>query len=128
LWEPVLKARFPLGLKEVATIFGPWWPPPTASIRDSYSFEQLVEDVVTPRPALRLVAVRKSRRGFTFAGCLAEFTKVSAGSVSVQSFSLEHEDPRRVLAALRTLGLKARANTNYILGLKRALGLEHPVA
>jgi len=124
LWEPTLKAHFPLGQEQVAAVFGPWWPPAAASIRESYSFEQLVEDVVAPRPALRLVAVHKSRRGFTFAGCLAELAQISTASLGVQSFSLEHEDPQRVLAALGVLRLEARANTNYILGLKRALGLE----
>lgn len=128
LWQPVLKARFPLSRKDVVAVFGAWMPPPPASTREFYTFEQLLEDVITPRPALRVVEVHKSRRGFTFSGCLAELAQMRAGSVSVQSFALEHKDPRRLLAALQALGLDARANTNYPLGLKRALGLEHVVA
>jgi hypothetical protein len=41
------------------------------------------------------------------------------------SVALEHEDSQRLLAALQWRGLDSDANTNYILGLKRALGLEH---
>jgi len=128
LWVPVLKTQFPLDRKDVAAVFGPWMPPVAAVIRESYTFTQLIEDIVAPQPALRVVEVRKSRRAFTFAGCLAEFVKIRAESVSIQSFALEHEDPQRLLAALRTLGLDPRANINYMLGLKRALGLEHAAA
>jgi len=128
LWAPVLKARFPLSRKDIAAVFAPWMPPPAALTRESYTFEQLVEDIVEPRPALRVVVVHKVRRGFTFAGCLAELAQIRAESVSIQSFSLEHEDSKRLLAALQALGLDARANTNYLLGLKRALGLEYSAA
>ena len=57
-----------------------------------------------------------------------ELAQIRADSERVESFSLEHVDPKHVLAALQTLGLDARANTNDILGLKRALGLEHVAA
>jgi exopolyphosphatase / guanosine-5'-triphosphate,3'-diphosphate pyrophosphatase len=128
LWEPVPKARFPLSRNDLAAVFGPWMPPPAALTRASYALEQLVADIVAPQPALRVVEVHKSRRGFGFAGCLAELAQISAGSVRLESFSLEHEDRKRLLAALQTLGLDSHANTNYILGLKRALGLEHAAA
>jgi exopolyphosphatase / guanosine-5'-triphosphate,3'-diphosphate pyrophosphatase len=124
LWEPVLKARFPLSRKDVAVVFGHWMPPLAAWSRESYTFEQFVEDIVAPRPTLRVVDVHKVRRGFTFAGCLAELARIRVESVSIQSFSLEHEDRKRLLTAIDMLGLDARANTNYILGLKHALGLD----
>jgi exopolyphosphatase/guanosine-5'-triphosphate,3'-diphosphate pyrophosphatase len=119
LWEPLLKARFPLGREEVAAIF----EPPAALTRESYTFEQFISDVVAPQPTLRIVEVRKCRRSFTFAGCLAEFVDVRADGASMQSFALEHEDPKRLLAALHILGFDPHANTNYAIGLKRALGL-----
>ncbi|HVM81467.1 MAG TPA: hypothetical protein VMU06_20765 [Stellaceae bacterium] len=125
LWEPILKARFPLGRKDVAAVFAAWMPPASELTRDSYALAELVEDIFATRPALRLVRVHKSRRGFTFSGCLAEVAQIRAETVSMQTLSLEHEDPKRLLAALCSLGLNAHANTNYILGLKRALGLEH---
>lgn len=120
LWEPVVKARFPLERKEVAAIF----ELPSELTRESYTFEQFIADVVAPRPWLRLVEVHKSRRSFTCAECLAEFVEVRADAASLQSFALEHEDAKRLLRTLQMLGLDPRANTNYVLGLKRALGLE----
>lgn len=123
-WMPVLKASFPLGRRDVALVFGPWLTPPAAPARETYTLGQLLEEIVVAIPALRTVAVHKSRRGFTFAGCLAELVQITAGPVSVESFALEHEEPQRLLAALDTLGLAPGANTNYSRGLKRALGLE----
>jgi len=125
LWEPVLKAQFPLSQKDVAAVFGTWVPPRAALTRETCTFEQLIDEIVAPRPALRLVQVKKSRRVFTFAGCGAELVQIAADSISIQSFSLEHEDSNRLLAALQTLRLDPHANTNYIVGLKRALRLEH---
>ena len=127
LWEPVLKVRFPLGRKDAAAVFGAWMPP-AALTREAYTRQQLVEDIVAPQKALRVVELHKSRRAFSFAGCLAELAQITAGSVSLESFALEHEDPQHLRAALQTLGLDSHANTNYILGLKRALGLEHAAA
>jgi exopolyphosphatase / guanosine-5'-triphosphate,3'-diphosphate pyrophosphatase len=123
LWAPVVKAPFPLAREDVGVVFAPWLPP-AALARASYTFRQLVEAIEAAHASLRIVAVHKSRRGFTFAGCLAELAQIKAGPASVESFSLEHEEPQRLLAALATLGLEPRANTNYVRGLKRALGLE----
>jgi len=67
---------------------------------------------------------RRSRRAFTFAGCIAELVRLAVESHTLESFSLEHGDPKRILAALLTLGLDGHANTNYSLGLRRALGLK----
>jgi hypothetical protein len=123
LWEPVFKARFPLGRGDVAAAFAGWTPPLAALSRESYSIEQLIGDVIAPRPALRVARVHKSRRSFAFADCPAELVRLTVESIPVQSFSLEHEDPQRILAALRKLGLDGHANTSYPLGLERALGV-----
>jgi len=123
LWEPVFKAHFPLDRNAVATAFAAWVPDPAALPRDSFTLEQLISDIVAPQPALRAIGVHKSRRSFIYDGCLAEFVALKVESVTSRSFSLEHEDPRRILAALRVLELDGHANTNYPRGLKRALGL-----
>lgn len=123
LWAPVMKAPFPLERQKVAELFDAR-AAPGGLTRQSYTAEQLVDDIVIPCRDLRLVDVNKSRRGFAFADCLAEFAELRLGVLNLQSFSLEHEDAERVRAALRSLGLDARGNTNYVRGLTRALGLE----
>ena len=74
-------------------------------------------------------------RGCTNRGARSRLRAVSpnwsasrSNSRTLESFSLEHEDPTRILAALCMLGLDGHANTNYSLGLSRALGLAHATA
>jgi hypothetical protein len=128
LWEPVFKAKFPLGRADVAAAFSEWHLPLPALTRDNYTSEEFFNSLIAAQPALRVARVEKSRRGFVFQGCIAEIVRLSVDSHPLQSFSLEHEDRALILAALKQLGLDSRANTSYPLGLKRALGLERVAA
>jgi exopolyphosphatase/guanosine-5'-triphosphate,3'-diphosphate pyrophosphatase len=124
LWEPVFKARFPLSRSDLAAVSAVWPLPLETLPRETYTIEQFIEEVISLRADLHVVRVHKSRRVFTFAGCIAELVHVVVGSRTLESFSLEHEEPKRILAALHTLGLDVHANTNYSLGLRCALGLD----
>jgi hypothetical protein len=127
LWEPVFKARFPLSRSDLAAVSAVW-PLLETLPREAYTIEQFIEEVISLRADLHVVRVHKSRRVFTFAGCIAELVRLAVESRTLESFSLEHEDPKRILAALHTLGLDVHANTSYSLGLRRALGLDRETA
>jgi len=124
LWEPVFKARFPLNRSDLAAVSAVWPLPLETLPRESYTIEQFIEAVILLRTDLHVARVHKSRRAFTFAGCIAELVRIAVESRTLESFALEHEDPKRVLVALVALGLDGHANTNYSRGLRRALGLE----
>lgn len=124
LWEPVFKARFPLSRSDLAAASAVWALPLETLPRETYTIEQFIEEVISLRADLHVLRVRKSRRAFTFAGCIAELVRLAVDSRTLESFSLEHEAPTRIRAALLALGLDGHANTNYSLGLRRALGLE----
>ena len=128
LWEPVFKARFPLSRSDLASASAIWALPLETMAREAYTIQQFLDEVISLRSDLRVARVHKSRRSFTFGGCIAELVRLTVESRTLESFSLEHEDPKRILAALRKLGLDGHANTNYPLGLKRALGLERQMA
>jgi exopolyphosphatase / guanosine-5'-triphosphate,3'-diphosphate pyrophosphatase len=123
LWEPVFKGRFPLGRNDLAAASAVWALPLEALPRETYTIQQFINEVVSLRSDLRIVRVHKSRCNFTFAGCIAALVRLKVESRTLESFSLEHEDPKPILAALRKLGLDGRGNTNYPLGLKRAIGI-----
>ena len=123
LWEPVFKAYFPLGRSDFAAASAVWLLPLETLPRRTYTIDQFIEGVISLRADLHVVRVHKSRRVFTFAGCIAELVRLTVESRTLESFSLEHEDPKRILAALLKLGFDGHANTNYSLGLRRALGL-----
>lgn len=122
-WRPVYKGRFPLARADLAAAFEAWEVRPSVLCRDTYTAQQFEEEIVGPHRDLRIARVSKTRRGFEFAGCMAELATVRVELDTLQSFSLEHEDPQRVLAALRALALDPRANTSYPRALKQALGL-----
>jgi hypothetical protein len=123
LWQPVFKARFPLTRADVAIAFAEWQITLPRLDHDRYTSDQFLGELIGPQSALVVAHVTKSRRSFDYRGCIAELVRVSVDAISLESFALEHEEPDRILNGLRSLGLQSRANTNYPVGLKRALGL-----
>jgi exopolyphosphatase / guanosine-5'-triphosphate,3'-diphosphate pyrophosphatase len=124
LWEPVIKAKFPLGRSDIVAAYAQWQLPLPHLRRESYTVEAFIGELIAAEPALRVAHVAKSRRCFALAGCIAEFVTLTVDLLPLESFSLEHEEPARILRALRDLGFEAAANTSYPAGLKLALGLE----
>ncbi len=116
-WNPVLKASFPLTRSDMQAIFGK-----RNFVCETYPLAEFRAFVAGERD-LRAVDIHKSRCGFSYGGCIAEIARVSLGDIALDSFSLEHEEPLRVIAALAALGLDGHANTSYPEGLIRALGL-----
>lgn len=125
LWEPVFKSKLPLQQADLIRAFEAFGVRIDAAPRDTCSLDQLIDEVIAPRSDFRVVRVHKSRRGFTFDGCISEFATITlaAEKIALESFSLEAEDPECILAALRLIGMDSHTNTSYPAGLKRALGI-----
>ena len=68
--------------------------------------------------AVRVVPVHKARRHFTIGGCMAELTDLRAGDRSTRTIAIESEEPARVIAAVRELGLGSRPNVSVPRRLK----------
>ena len=118
-WLPVRKTAFPLSPAEVGEVLTDLRIEAPASLtRTEYSLAELLQEVVKPDPSLLALEVVKRRQRYTVHGCTAELTDVRAGQASTRSIAIESEDAGLVLAAVRELGLDARANTNYPRGLK----------
>jgi len=124
LWEPILKVRFPLSRSDLVTASAVWSLRLETMPSQTCAIEQFIEGLNSLRVDLHVVRVHKSRCVFTFSGCIAELVRLDVDSRKLESFSLEHEDPKRVLAALLALGLDSHSNTNYSRGLRRAVGLK----
>jgi exopolyphosphatase/guanosine-5'-triphosphate,3'-diphosphate pyrophosphatase len=118
-WMPVLKTPFPLtsaDMNAVTAALGV--SASTAAARTADSLDVLLRELVDPNPELRAVEVSKRRVRYTIGGCLAEVTDVRTERASTRSIAIESEDPRRVTATLRDLGLVPRPNVNYARGLR----------
>jgi exopolyphosphatase/guanosine-5'-triphosphate,3'-diphosphate pyrophosphatase len=123
-WRPVLKAEFPLGGDDLATVLaavGADAHPPSA-----LTLEQLLDDVVRPNDRLRAVELHKRRARYESDGLMAEWTLVRAGAHSTHTVAVESTDAARVTAFVRELGLGALPNVCVARGLKALVGFETP--
>jgi exopolyphosphatase / guanosine-5'-triphosphate,3'-diphosphate pyrophosphatase len=122
-WRPVLKGEFPLPAEQVTWLveeaLGTRAP---RLARETYSLEELLDDVVGPSPSLQAVAVEKRRKHFPVGTAMAELTELVAGGRSTRTIAVESEDPTAVVAAVAELGLSGRPNTNMSAGLKELVG------
>jgi exopolyphosphatase / guanosine-5'-triphosphate,3'-diphosphate pyrophosphatase len=123
-WRPVLKASFPLAAGDVALLLSKLGAnvPPLA--RDTYTLGELVDEVVRPSDSLLAVNVHKHRDHYTLNGCMAEVTELRTGSESTRTIAIESEDPERIIATVRELGLGSRPNVCVPRGLKGLVGFD----
>jgi exopolyphosphatase/guanosine-5'-triphosphate,3'-diphosphate pyrophosphatase len=122
-WRPVLKAPFPLSAATVDSVLAALHASPQPRGRSAYTLDELVEEVVRPSRQLAAVPVHKRRAHYTVSGCMAELTDVRTNNVSTRTIAVESEDPARVLAAVRELGLDTRSNVSFPRGLKALLAI-----
>jgi exopolyphosphatase/guanosine-5'-triphosphate,3'-diphosphate pyrophosphatase len=121
-WTPVLKTGFPLSPADVGSVLAALGvASPAGLTRASYSWRELLDDVVTPHPDLLAVDVHKRRERYTIGGCQAELTEVRTADASTRTTAIESENAGAVVAALRQLGLAPRPNVSFARGLKSLL-------
>jgi exopolyphosphatase/guanosine-5'-triphosphate,3'-diphosphate pyrophosphatase len=121
-WRPVMKAAFPLPADGVAEVCAALQVAPP-SRKDACALERLQAELTHPSRGVRAVPIHKKRRRYTVGGCLAEMTEVVADGRATRTVAIESEDPERVQAAVRDMGLSRFENLSYPRGLKRLLGL-----
>jgi exopolyphosphatase/guanosine-5'-triphosphate,3'-diphosphate pyrophosphatase len=121
-WRPILKAAFPLPAADAATVLTALGVGEPVFERGEYSLEQLLDELVEPRPELRAVAVHKHRAHYTVDGCMAELSSFRTDSGDRQTFAVESTDARAVTEAVRKLGFDTRPNINVPRGLKSLAG------
>jgi exopolyphosphatase/guanosine-5'-triphosphate,3'-diphosphate pyrophosphatase len=114
LWKPVMKAPLPISASDARAVFAALHVP-GALDRDAYDLTGLAD---AADGAIRVVPVHKRRRRLTIGGCMAELTDISTGERATRTIAIEAEDPERVLATVRELGLGSRPNVNVPRGLR----------
>jgi exopolyphosphatase / guanosine-5'-triphosphate,3'-diphosphate pyrophosphatase len=120
-WRPVLKAPFPLAAADVSRAvdaLGVDVPLPEGE----YSQERLLDEVVAQSPDLLAVDVHKHREHYTVGGAMAELSEVRTVRGTTNTIAVEAEDPARVVAAVRELGLDSRRNLNLPRRLEALVG------
>ena len=121
-WKPVMKVELPLAVDGVREVFDALAVPAPPLVRDEYTVEQLVGELVDPDSRLRSVEVHKHRERFTVGGAMAELSEIQAAEGARRTIAIESEDPSLVVAAVLELGLPAQPNVCMARGLKALVG------
>jgi hypothetical protein len=124
-WSPHLKAEFPL---QMAVIRDGVFPSLGVAIpqfnQSEYTLAQFLEDIIHPHPELVLARVFKRRFGYTINGCISEIAELLVNGAAIKTVALESEDVEAVVRAKDMIGLQGYENVNYLLAIKRILGME----
>jgi exopolyphosphatase/guanosine-5'-triphosphate,3'-diphosphate pyrophosphatase len=120
-WRPTMKGDFPLPAAEAAKVCDALRVPPLPPL-ESYTLERLRAELTHPSRGVRAVPVHKRRTRYRIGACLAERTAVIAAGRPTHTVAIELENPARVLAAVRSMGLDRFDNISYPRGLRALLG------
>jgi len=124
-WNPRMKGQFPMAVEmiknEVFPAFGVAMP---EFKRESYTLAQYINEIIKPHPDLAAVNVFKRRMGFTINGCIAELAEVYVNGARIMTANLESTDVEAILAAKKMIALEDYENVNYLLAIKRVIGME----
>ncbi len=124
-WCPRMKADFPMRMDiirdEVFTALGTAVP---EFNRSEYTLEQFLDDIMMPHPELVLARVFKRRFGYTINECISEIAELLINGAAIKTMALESADIETVLKVKQMLGLHENENVNYLLAIKRILGMQ----
>jgi hypothetical protein len=123
-WRPIMKEQFPLGVEDLVRLLGVLQVAAPSDLKQSYTYDEFIGEIVKPHPDLAAVKVSKRRYGLTVNGCTVEFAHTEFNSVPLRTICVEHADPALVIATVRQLGLESYANINYIAAMKRVVGMD----
>ena len=123
-WNPRMKGAFPMKTEiiknEVFPAFGVEEP---QFKKDEYTLKQYLDEIIIPHHQLAAVHVFKRRFVFTVNGCITEIAHLLVNGAAIQTVAVELEDLDAILKALDMLGLNEYENVNYLLAIKRIIGL-----
>jgi hypothetical protein len=124
-WSPFLVGEFPLKADVIkTTVFPALGVESPVFERKQYTLKQFIREIVSIDPDLSVAYVWKKRHAFTIGGCITEIAEIKVNGTSVKTICIESEDPDKVIAAKKLLGIDiSTENVNYPLALKRFMGL-----
>jgi exopolyphosphatase / guanosine-5'-triphosphate,3'-diphosphate pyrophosphatase len=114
LWKPVMKSPLPISAPDARAVLVALRIPAPLE-RATYDLADLAR---AAGAAVRDVPVHKTRRHYMIGGCMAELTDIRTGDRSTRTIAIESEEPARVIAAVRKLGLGSRPNVSVPRGLR----------
>ena len=124
-WTPRIKSTFPMKADMICDgIFPAFGVEPPELKHNVYTLNQYLEEIVSPHPKLLAVQVFKRRFAFTINGCIAELGDVYINGAKIRTANIESVDIQAILKAKQMVGLQEYENTNYLMAIKRVIGME----
>ncbi|MGD2269156.1 MAG: hypothetical protein PVI06_02050 [Desulfobacterales bacterium] len=124
-WHPHLKAEFPLQRAVIRDeVFASLGVAIPTFDQSEYTVWQFLEDIIHPHPELVSARVFKRRFGYSINGCISEVAELLVNGAAIKTVAVESEDVEAVLEAKEMIGLQEYENVNYILAIKRILGMQ----
>ena len=128
-WNPRMKGQFPM---ETAMIRDDVFPAFGVTVpdfkRDVYTLDQYLNEIIKPHPDLQAVSVFKRRFAFTINGCIAELGTVLINGALIRTANLESTDVDAIVEAMKMVSLEEYENINYLMAIKRVIGMEEFVS
>src|SRR3954454_8934290 len=88
-WFPIMKAQLPISAAEAATLLDALGAAPPPAGRDTFTLQEVLDDLIAPHPRLHAVAVHKLREHTMIGGCMAERATLRAGGAEQRSIAVE---------------------------------------
>jgi hypothetical protein len=124
-WKPHMQTEFPIKMEILRDDVFPALSSAVAQFnRSEYTLEQFLEDIMIPHPELVLARVFKRRFGYTINDCISEIAELLINGAAIKTMALESADIETVLKVKQKLGLHEYENVNYLLAIKRVLGMQ----
>ena len=124
-WNPRMKGEFPMKTEVIKNeVFPAFSVQEPKFERDEYTLDQYLSEIIMPHPQLTAVRVFKRRFAFTVNGCITEMAHLLINGAAIQTVAVELEDVAAILKAIDILGLTEYENINYLMAIKRIVGLE----
>ena len=124
-WNPRVKAEFPINVEVIRDEVLPALGVAVSEFnRSEYTMQQYLEDIIRPHPQLALARVFKHRFGYLINGCTSEIAELLINGAAIKTVAVESTDVEAVLKSIELLGLQEYENVNYVLAIKRILGME----
>lgn len=124
-WNPRMKGEFPMSavvlMEQVFPAFGVDMP---NLDKDEIALSEYLDEIIRPHPQLAAVEVFKRRFAFTVNNCIAEIAEIEINRAGMQTVAIESVDIDDILKAKEMLGLDEYENVNYLLAIKRVIGME----
>ena len=124
-WSPRMKGGFPMAVETICDEVFPAFGVSVPQLKRShYTLGQFLNEVIAPHRELSAAQLFKCRFGFSVNGCITEIAELLVNGAAIKTVAVESEDIEAVLESKEMLGLREYENVNYLLAIKRIIGME----